>query len=345
MSNSLLQLYHKHNEKRSDKWELYLNVYDRLLDPVRDEIHNIFEIGIQNGGSLEIWNKYFPNVNSIIGCDINPKCAELTYQDKNIKVLVEDANQTETVIAIKEYFNQGLDLIIDDGSHTSKDIISSFLNYFPLLNYNRFMIIEDLHCSYWKDFGGGLYDPMSSLAFLKKLADCINYEHWGIESKSKKDFLNEFEKFYEIDIDEYLLNDIHSVTFYNSICVIAKKPAQHNLLGPRIMAGTKQDVISLDSVLLHSHAPDQSDNFWTNIHRSPESLYPELLEKNYSYLKKIEEVKNVNQDIEQDNRKLVASNIELKKELDTAINELKTVKSSFAYRLINKLKFFSENKK
>jgi len=345
MSNSLWHLYQEHKQKRSDKWELYLNTYDNILEPIKDEVKSIFEIGIQNGGSLEIWDKYFPNISSIVGCDINPKCAELKYENEKIKVLVQDANESTTVSVIKENFSTGIDLIIDDGSHTSKDIILSFLNYFPLLNYNRFMIIEDLHCSYWKDFGGGLYDPMSSLAFLKKLSDCINYEHWGLPSKTIKQFLQEFEKFYGIDVDESILAEIHSITFYNSICVIAKKLPENNQLGRRIMAGETQQVISLDHVMMHVNSPDQSENFWSNIDRSPESLYPDLLGRNYNYLREIEELKLSYQSFENERSDLSIKIQALEKELSTVNHEIQSIKNSFTYRLINKLKIFFGIKK
>jgi hypothetical protein len=40
-------------------------------------------------------------------------------------------------------------------------------------------IVEDLCCSYWQDFEGGLNDEASSMAFFKSLVDVINHEHWG----------------------------------------------------------------------------------------------------------------------------------------------------------------------
>ncbi len=57
---SLEQTRLEHNGKVSDKWELYVNEYDRIFSPYRDRPLNLLEIGIQNGGSLEIWPTYFP---------------------------------------------------------------------------------------------------------------------------------------------------------------------------------------------------------------------------------------------------------------------------------------------
>jgi len=57
---TLQELYRLHAGKVSDKWSLYLDEYDRLLTPYRDKPIRLLEIGIQNGGSLEIWDEFSP---------------------------------------------------------------------------------------------------------------------------------------------------------------------------------------------------------------------------------------------------------------------------------------------
>ena len=47
---SLAELYNQHEGKTSDKWELYLREYYRLLSPYRESSISLLEIGIQNGG-------------------------------------------------------------------------------------------------------------------------------------------------------------------------------------------------------------------------------------------------------------------------------------------------------
>ena len=61
---SLFELYREHQGKVSDKWSIYLSEYDRLFSSYRDRPVRMLEIGIQNGGSLEIWSKYFPERSS-----------------------------------------------------------------------------------------------------------------------------------------------------------------------------------------------------------------------------------------------------------------------------------------
>ena len=89
---SLMQIYQEHNQKVSDKWSLYLKEYDSLFQTYRDQSISLLEIGIQNGGSLEIYDKYFEFAKVIIGCDIDASCKTLNYDSDKIKVIVGNAN-------------------------------------------------------------------------------------------------------------------------------------------------------------------------------------------------------------------------------------------------------------
>ena len=238
---SLADLYREHDGKVSDKWELYIDAYEGILAPYRSQSVSLLEIGIQNGGSLEIWEKYFPNFQKIIGCDIDPKCALLTYENSNVKVIVGDANGGESRKKILE-ISSSFDIVIDDGSHLSSDIIKSFLLYFPALKEGGIFIAEDLHCSYWLNYEGGIYHPYSSISFFKRLADILNFEHWG-NGKARVDLLKGFFSEYGVSVDEDCLSHIHSVEFINSICVIKKASSQKNLLGRRVVVGAR-DLVS-----------------------------------------------------------------------------------------------------
>src|SRR5687768_18481069 len=50
----------------------YTELYERLFFPWKDEPITIFEIGIADGGSLEMWQAYFPHAR-IYAVDILPK--------------------------------------------------------------------------------------------------------------------------------------------------------------------------------------------------------------------------------------------------------------------------------
>src|SRR6267142_105948 len=157
IKRTLHELYANHTGKMSDKWSLYLDEYDRLFASMWDRPVRLLEIGVQNGGSLDIWSQFFPKAEAIVG----------------------DANDPQTQQRVLQRSGQ-FDIVIDDGSHLSRDIVKTFALYFPHLAEGGIFVAEDLHCSYWDKFEGGLYYPYSSMMFFKRLADVINHEHWGV---------------------------------------------------------------------------------------------------------------------------------------------------------------------
>lgn len=260
---SLKSIYAEHRGKVSDKWSIYLDEYDRLFQHYRDEPIRLLEIGIQNGGSLEIWSKFFSKAEKLVGSDINPACMELQFEDPRIGVVVADANTDEAEQRILELSGH-FDVIVDDGSHQSRDIVRSFARYFKHLNDGGLYVTEDLHCSYWQDFEGGIFQPYSSIAFFKRLADTVNHEHWGID-KTRSEILRSFDRKYDTRLDEVVLAHIHSIEFVNSMCIIKKARPAENALGTRIVTGTlalvEQRVLPLNGS--RSAQPNQSTNPWS----------------------------------------------------------------------------------
>ncbi|MBB6408263.1 class I SAM-dependent methyltransferase [Mesorhizobium sangaii] len=260
---SLHDLYNAHSGKVSDKWSSYLDAYDRVFQGYRNKPVRLLEIGVQNGGSLEIWPRYFPNSELILGCDIDTACSGLVFDDQKIAVVVGDANTDEIerkIVAKSATF----DIIIDDGSHTSSDIVRSFARYFPHLSDGGVFIAEDLHCSYWQEFEGGLYDPLSSMSFFKRLLDVVNHEHWGLP-RFRADALAAFSDRYKVVFGEASLASIHSVEFLNSLCIVTKRPSPENVLGTRNVQGrvalAESEMITLGGTT--SKAFDQAGNPWS----------------------------------------------------------------------------------
>ena len=226
------ELFEKHTGKAVDKWSSYIDIYDKLLQPYLNRPVNILEIGISNGGSLDIWTEIFQE-GKVVGIDIDEKCGELVYDNPRISVVIGDVNDPATKKAVED---TTYDIIIDDGSHATSDVIKTFANYYPLLGDNSLYIVEDLHSSYWMEFGGGLRQPLTSMAFIKQLADMPNYEHWRL-NLSRKEYLKYYEKVYEIEFVESELATIHSVSSMNSMAVIERCASDRNVLGKRIVRG------------------------------------------------------------------------------------------------------------
>jgi 23S rRNA U2552 (ribose-2'-O)-methylase RlmE/FtsJ len=140
MNKELKDIYKTHAGKISDKWQIYLEEYEEKFKKYRNGPIGLLEIGIQNGGSLEIYSEYFPNAEKIIGCDIHPNCHLLKYNSKVVSVIVGDANSQNVMQMIQSYGE--FDIIIDDGSHTSSDIVNSFCNYFGSLRQGGCMSLK-----------------------------------------------------------------------------------------------------------------------------------------------------------------------------------------------------------
>jgi 23S rRNA U2552 (ribose-2'-O)-methylase RlmE/FtsJ len=238
MQPTVRELFEQHDGYISDKWSSYLDVYDEVFKPYRFLPVRILEIGVQNGGSLQIWSKYFPNATVIVGCDIDRRIENLDPGEK-IKLLVGDISSSTTVERLK-LISPAFDIIIDDGSHRSEHIIAAFDRLFPLISPGGCFLAEDLCCSYWRSHKGRVLGSFSSIEYLKRLVDAINLDHWAGRWKLKllASLLSpiSYRKLKQMSLGD-LHDQIRSLKFYNSICVIEKAKGQTGI-GPRVSTGT-----------------------------------------------------------------------------------------------------------
>ncbi len=234
-TQSLTGLYAEHQGKVSDKWSSYLTLYEAELAPIRQTVRSILEIGVQNGGSLEVWAKYFASAESIVGCDVNPKCAHLVYADPRISIVVGDATQPavcQQVVALAD----GFDVIVEDGSHIPREVILAFLRYWPHVKPGGIFIAEDLHCDYFPSHEGGIARRDIANRFFAELVHVINLEHWA-SSTAISTLLREFAP---ADVVEQagLAGSIASISFRNSLAILHKVSApSDSLLGTRVIVG------------------------------------------------------------------------------------------------------------
>ena len=273
----LSEIYNKHNGKLTFKWSSYIEKYEELFLKYKEKKVNILEIGVQNGGTLEIYSKYFKECQNIIGVDINPKCQNLKYSDDRIKVIIGNINDNEIK---KQILNlPKFDIIIDDGSHSSQDIIKTFILYYNHLNDDGIYIVEDLHCSYWKEHSGGLFFPISSISFFKKIVDIINFEHWGIK-KNTDWFLKPFSYNYKIELNHVNFETINSIEFINSMCVLRKNK---NKLGEVVKKGKISEIVpeiaDMSSDDFQISKTFQEKNTWSNVKILPEDELAMLRDK------------------------------------------------------------------
>jgi SAM-dependent methyltransferase len=246
---SLASRFFERAGKFADKWEQYLSIYDVELAPflARGTPVRLLEIGVQNGGSLELWSEILPAGSRVVGVDCDPNVGALRFENPNISVIIQDATDAE---AMRPVLGETLfDLIVDDGSHVCRDVITAFNLYFEYLAPGGKFVIEDLHTSYFPQHGGGLRDPASSVEWLKRLIDVLNFDH--IQPNEK---LSDLERL----CMRRLNAQIGRVSFYDSVAVIEKLPVEKARPYRRVCSGTATDVVfplffgspgALDSIL------------------------------------------------------------------------------------------------
>jgi hypothetical protein len=78
-----------------------------------------------------------------------------------------------------------IDIVIDDGSRRSADVIAAFRTLFPLLSPDGLYVVADLQTAYWtevadRQWGGSedLSAPHTSMSFFKSLVDGLNHEEF-----------------------------------------------------------------------------------------------------------------------------------------------------------------------
>jgi hypothetical protein len=194
--SELLNLF-KNSENFSTKHIKYFDAYERLLEKFRGKDVTFVEIGVLNGGSLDVWKEYFSKKSRIIGIDLNPQCKK--FQKDNIEIYIGSQSDQDFW---KYFFDKvgPVDIIIDDGGHTNIQQIMTAINCIPNINNNGMLIVEDVHASYMKEFNNP--SKYSFINFAKKKVDDINSFFPGL--KKMKFSLNKY---------------IYSIEFFESIVV------------------------------------------------------------------------------------------------------------------------------
>jgi hypothetical protein len=203
MTNFLQEWFFSNKGKLCSKWSHYFAVYERHLSQFRGKEITFVEIGIQGGGSLDMWRAYFGPQARLIGVDIEPMC--LAHASENTEILIGD--QADPIFLRELARKAGkIDILLDDGGHTMEQQINTFNELYPFLSSTGVYICEDVHTSYWPPYGGGLRAPGSFIEFAKAKIDELNA--WHIWNGEATDFTRSTD----------------FIGFYDSMVIIEKRP-------------------------------------------------------------------------------------------------------------------------
>lgn len=119
----------------------------------------ILEIGVDTGASIKMWREYFPD-SEIHGLDL--------FSDKPVpeidNVTFHTGNQCDWRV-LERLRAENFDIIIDDGSHNSRD---QLITFFGLFNGGHYFI-EDCHCNFDEFWRQGLPFEYTAINVLPRL--------------------------------------------------------------------------------------------------------------------------------------------------------------------------------
>jgi hypothetical protein len=208
-------------DRSCDKFEHYFPLYERHLSQFVGKAPKILEIGVQYGGSAEMWRKYFGEGTVIHGVDINPLCEQTDY------LQLHRGDQGSAAFWDGLGFPAGtFDIIMDDGSHDNPHQILTLKKTYSLLRDGGIYWCEDTHTSYYYNVrvrDGGYLNKNSFMEYSKNVIDVLNAHHTlyaiGVGPTPNGPH-----------VDSSLLSlfhDIRGMHFYDSIVVLEKGTRLH----------------------------------------------------------------------------------------------------------------------
>lgn len=183
--NDLEKYYHSAVGRPISKWMHYFAIYDRHMAQYRHRPMRLLEIGIDKGGSLQMWKDYFGPDAIIVGVDIETACKE--FAEKQITIEIGDQADPAFWASFKQKYPP-FDIILDDGGHTMRQQITTLNCLFDHVSDGGIFVIEDLCTSYWLGYGGGLGRKSSLIEYSKTLVDKLNADFLLCDELEPDDF-------------------------------------------------------------------------------------------------------------------------------------------------------------
>jgi hypothetical protein len=208
MEGKLHKYFLNNSGKNLHKWIHYFDIYEKHFNYYANKPIVMFEIGVFEGGSLDMWKDYFGPDSIIVGIDINPDCVKNNDPDRGVFVEIGNQSDVNFLQSVIDKYGRP-DIVLDDGSHIMHDLINTFNYLYYQTKENGVYLVEDLHTCYWTDFGGGLRNPNSFMEFTKNKIDELNANYTRGELE-----ISDFTK------------QTQSISIYDSIVAFERRPQQ-----------------------------------------------------------------------------------------------------------------------
>jgi hypothetical protein len=169
--NFFEKTFFNNKENLIHKWHHYFEVYERHFRPFKGVDVCFMEIGVYHGGSIQFWKNYFGKNSKIFGLDINPECKK--FEHGNVKIFTGSQEDRQFLRKLRAELPP-LDIVLDDGGHTMKQQIATFEEIFPHVKQDGLFVVEDIHTSYWRKYGGGYKRKGSFIEYSKNFIDYLH---------------------------------------------------------------------------------------------------------------------------------------------------------------------------
>jgi hypothetical protein len=202
--------------KPMHKWHHYFEVYERYFAPLRHRSPTLLEIGVQDGGSLEMWRMYFGTTARIYGIDSTPESKR--HEDVATRMFIGDQGDRQFLRDVRRQIGTA-DIVIDDGGHRVSQQVASFEELYPMLGDSGFYLIEDTHTAIW----GGSYndrpDRQTILSFAA--ARCAELMDWTGRPQNFQQLMTD-QNVLLADQASAFCRTTKAVSFYDSLIVFER---------------------------------------------------------------------------------------------------------------------------
>lgn len=199
------ELAKKYGTDKSSLHHGFAKYYETYLSSLKDSRISLIEFGVggyeypdRGGESLRMWYQYLPHA-KLIGIDIHKKEGIINDRTEFWQGSQIDAGLLQAIIEREEVAERRI--VIDDASHINTLTIATFEIVFPMLKSGDLYFVEDVHSSYWSEWGyEGNPKPGTTgttMQFFSFLTHQLNGEHLKLEFQNQYARMIEFIHFYK----------------------------------------------------------------------------------------------------------------------------------------------------
>jgi hypothetical protein len=191
-------------------------VYERYFARFRHLRPTVLEIGVQGGGSLEMWREYFGEDARIYGIDTDPGAKR--NEDLATKIYIGDQADRNFLREVRREIGLA-DIIIDDGGHVASHQITSFEELYTMLSETGIYLVEDTHTALWGGRFNDRSDGQNILTFAA--ARCSQLMEWSGQEANFYPMMGGQNEHLNEGASEFC-RITKSITFYDSIVIFER---------------------------------------------------------------------------------------------------------------------------